>query len=441
LISVDLIIKNGIIVTVNSQRDVYRNGFLAIKGDKIVKVGKISELEGKYSAKETIDAKGKIIMPGLVNTHNHLAMTVFRGFADDLHLLDWLNKHIFPAEAKFITSEVVRLGSEMAMIEMLQSGTTTFNDMYFFSEEVAEAALKIGMRGIISESFADFPVPNCPTPNHTEAYIRKLVEKYKNSDLIDVGIAVHSPYTCQPELIQRGMKIADEFKLNYHIHVAETKWEFDKIKSEKGMTPVQYLDELGVIKQNTVSAHSVWLTDEDIQIMTDRQAGVAHNPECNMKLSSGIAPIPKMLEAGVKVGLGTDGTASNNNLNMFEELRTMTLLHKLNSGDPTVIPAKQAIQIATLGGAKVIGKDKEIGSFETGKKADIILIDITKSNTTPLYEVYSSLVYSINAKDVTDVIINGKQIIRNSILLTIDEEEVKYKVNDLSKNIYNKTKN
>jgi len=436
LVTVDLIIKNGIVVTVNKQSEVYNHGFVAIKGNKIIDIGNNAELIDKYQSDNVIDAKGKIVMPGLINTHNHLAMTVFRGLADDLHLQDWLNKYIFPAEAKFINAEVVKIGAELAMIEMLHSGTTTFNDMYFYQDEVAASAEKIGLRGFVSESFIDFPVPNNPTPERCENYMRMLIEKYKYSDLINISVSVHSPYTCSPFIVQKGMKLADEFNLNYHIHVAETKWEFDKILAEEKLTPVQYLDKLGAMKSNTISAHSVWLTDEDIKIMAQNGVGVAHNPECNMKLASGVAPIPKLLDAGVKVGIGTDGTASNNNLNLFEELRTMTLLHKLSSNNPTVIPAKQAIEIATIGGAKVLRKEKEIGSLEVGKKADIILIDVERPYTTPLYDVYSILTYSVNANDVTDVIINGKQIIKNHKLLTINEYDVINKVNELSKHIF-----
>lgn len=419
----------------NSEYEIFELGFIAIKEDKILDIGNQKDLEKKYISSHIVDAKGKLIMPGLINTHNHLAMTVFRGFADDLQLQDWLNNYIFPAEAKFVTSEIVKLGSELAMIEMLRSGTTTFNDMYFFTGEVGKVAEEIGMRGIISESFADFPVPNCPTNDDSENYIRKLYQEFKNSNLIDVGLGMHSPYTCSPKLIQRGMKIAQELNINFHIHIAETKWEFDKIQKEHQKTPVKFLDELGVLQHNTVSAHSVWLTDEDIEIFAKKAVGVAHNPECNMKLSSGVAPIPKMLKSGVKVGLGTDGTASNNNLNMFEEMHTMALLHKLISGDPTILPAKQAVKIATSGSAEVLGKQREIGSLEKEKKADLIILDISKSNTTPIFDYYSLLTYSFNACDVSDVIIDGKKIVENFKLLTIDEAEVKLKVNELSKEI------
>jgi len=436
LIQADIIIKNGIILTIDKIGNIYQQGSVIVKDSNIIDIATTLELEQKYEAKTVIDATGKIVMPGLINTHNHLTMTVFRGLADDLQLQDWLNEYIFPAEAKFVNAQTVRIGSELAMIEMIRSGTTTFNDMYFYQDEVAMAAQKIGMRGVVSESFIDFPVPNNPTTTHTEEYIRMMYEKYKNDELITVGVAVHSPYTCSAELIKKGMELANELGLNYHIHVAETKWEYDLFMEKHGVSPVKYLDNLGVMQKNVVAAHSVWLNEEDIKIYAERQVGVAHNPECNMKLASGVAPVPQLLEANVKVGLGTDGTASNNNLNLFQEMQTMSLIHKLWSKNPTAIPAKTALQIATIGSAKVLGLDHKIGSLEIGKKADIILLDITKPNTTPLYDVYSALAYSFSGSDVTDVIINGKQIMRNSLIITVDEKEIIEKVNQLSKEIY-----
>jgi len=436
LVQVDIIIKNGIILTIDKVGNIYKQGSVVVKGSKILDIGETTEIEKKYESRTVINAEGKIVMPGLVNTHNHLTMTVFRGLADDLQLQEWLNEYIFPAEAKFINAETVRIGSELAMVEMIHSGTTTFNDMYFYEDEVAKAAKLIGMRGIVSESFMDFPVPNNPTTTHTEEYIRMMYDKYKNDELVTIGVGMHSPYTCSAELIKKGMKLAKELDINYHIHVAETKWEHDLIMQKQGVSPVKYLDNLGVMQNNVVAAHSVWLDENDIKIYAERGVGAAHNPECNMKLASGVAPIPQMVEANVKVGLGTDGTASNNNLNLFQEMQTMSLVHKLWSKNPTVIPAKTALQIATIGSAKVLNLDKQIGSLEVGKKADIILLDMTKSNTTPLYDVYSALAYSFNGSDVTDVIINGKEIMRNNIILTVDENKIKQKVNELSKEIF-----
>ncbi|MEI6349003.1 MAG: amidohydrolase [Bacteroidota bacterium] len=434
------IITNGIIVTVDSLGTIFPNGSVVIDGDEIVAIGTSAEIAKIYCSDNIVDAKGKIVMPGLINCHTHLSMTLFRGIADDLQLKDWLEKYIFPAEAEFMNAENVEIGSQLAMIEMIHTGTTTFNDMYFYEDKVAEVAKKIGMRGVVSESLIDFPVPNSKTSDEGISHIRKMVEKYKNDSLITVGLAVHSPYTCGPDLLKKAKKVATELNLIYNIHVAETKWEIDTINKLHHLTPVEYLDKLGVLDHKTIAAHGVWLTDNDINILSKRGVSVAHNPECNMKLSSGAAPIVKMVELNCNIGLGTDGVASNNNLNMFEEMHTMALLAKISTRNPTSIPAEKAIRIATIGGAKLLGKEKEIGSLEVGKKADIIIINANRPNTTPLYNVYSTLVYAINANDVNDVIINGKFVLRNSNILNISEEEVMSNVRKKSRIIAKKLK-
>lgn len=262
-----------------------------------------------------------------------------------------------------------------------------------------------------------------------------LIKKYKNDPLVTVGVAVHSPYTCAPSLIQEAKKLADDNNLPFHIHVSETKWEMDSIMETYHLTPVQYLDSLGVMSDNVIAAHCVWLTEEDIKIIAEKGVGVSHNPECNMKICSGVAPIPELMAANAEVGLGTDGAASNNNLNMIEEMHVMSLLHKLNTMNPTVLPAESVVRTSTIGSATVIGKQDEIGSLEIGKKADIILIDTNEPNATPIYDVYSAIVYTILGNEVTDVIINGKIIMRNDVILTIDENIVKQKVRDIAKEI------
>jgi len=434
-ISTDIIISGGILVTSDSKKTVYDSGAVAISGSQIIAVGPTDEILEKYSAKEVIDAKGKIIMPGLVNTHTHMAMTVFRGFADDLPLQKWLNDNIFPLEKEFVNAETVRKGASLAMIEMIHSGTTTFNNMYFFQDETAKAAQKIGMRGIVAESLIDFPVPNSKDADESVKYTEMLFEKYKNDPLVKIGVAVHAPYTCSSELIQRGKKLADKHNTSYHIHVSETQWEVDEILKKYGKRPVQYLDSLGIMTDNVIAAHCVKLDEEDINIIAKNRVGVAHNPECNMKLCSGVAPIPQLLKANAKVGLGTDGPASNNNLNMIEEMHTMALVHKLTSGDPTVMSAEEVVRAATIGGAQVLGLDKEIGSLEAGKKADIILIDTKKPGTTPVFNVYSAIVYSVNGADVSDVVINGNFVLKNNVIITVDENKVMEDVDTLSKKI------
>jgi 5-methylthioadenosine/S-adenosylhomocysteine deaminase len=389
----------------------------------------------KYSAETVIDTKNKIVMPGLVNSHTHIAMTIFRGLADDIKLQDWLHNYIFPVEAEFVNPETVKIGSQLAMIEMLHSGTTTFNDMYFFEDEVAKAAKEIGIRAFLCESLINFKTPNSKTPEEGIKYIKMLADKYKNDNLITVALSVHSPYTCSSELIVKAKKFADNNNLFYQIHVAETKWEFDTIMSQYNLTPVEYLDSLGVLDDKTIAAHCVWLTENDIKILAERKVGIAHNPECNMKISSGVAPIPELLLAGAEVGLGTDGVASNNNLNMFEEMHTMSLLHKLNKMNPIVVPAETIVRVGTIGSANVLGMANQIGSLEIGKKADIIIIDVNKANTTPIFNVYSTIVYSLSGTDVNDVIINGEIIMRNKNILSIKEDDVIDNVNEIADKI------
>lgn len=436
----DIIIKNGTIVTVDSLNTIIENGAVVILDNKIIDIGNTDVLIQKYTARQVIDAEGNIVMPGLVNTHTHMAMTVFRGVADDITLYRWLHNYIFPLETKFVDKDAVALGTKLAIAEMIHTGTTTFNDMYFFEDEVAKAAKSIGMRGLITESLIDFPTPGFKTPEEGLKIIEDLLIKYKDDELIDVGVAVHSPYTCSPKLLVEADALAKKYNAPYHIHIAETKWEFDTIMYQYNLTPVQYLDSLGVLSDRTIGAHCVWLTEKDIQIMADRKVGIAHNPECNMKISSGVSPIPDLINAGAEVGVGTDGVASNNNLNLIEEMHTMALLHKLAKMDPTVITALQVVRAGTIGGAKVLMKESEIGSLEIGKLADIIIIDTKKANTTPIYNVYSLIIYSVSGNDVKDVIINGKIVMRNKTLLNIDEKQLMREVNDFSKKIKSEIK-
>ena len=435
IITVDIIITNGQILTIDKEGKIINNGAIAIDKDIIIAIGNSDEILQKYTSGQIIDAQGKIVMPGFVNSHTHLAMTVFRGIADDITLLDWLHKYIFPAEAKYVTPKMVEIGSKLAMIEMIQGGTTCFNDMYYYEDEVAKAAIEIGMRGIVSEGLIDFPAPNSPTPQDGINYTKMLIDKYKNNSLVTVGVAVHAPYSCSDDLIVAAKEFAETNNVNYHIHVAETQWEVDTIKEEQNLTPVEYLDSLGVLSENVIAAHSVWLTPEDIEKYAKNGVGVAHNPVCNMKISSGVAPIPELLTAKVKVGLGTDGAASNNNLSMVQEMNTMSMLHKFTKMDPTVISAEDIVRIATIGSATVIGKVKEIGSLEVGKKADIILIDTSYPNMTPYYNPYAAIVYSMLGNEVSDVIINGKIILKNNVILTINEEKIKKQVTEMAKNI------
>jgi len=422
--NIDLIIKNGIVVTINSQEQVIEKGAVAIKNTKIADVDSSKKITDKYLAKKTIDARGKIIMPGLVNAHTHLAMTIFRGMVDDVLLADWLYKYIFPAEQKCVNPKTVKTGTELSMLEMIRSGTTYFNDMYYFQDVTAEVAKNAGLRGTINEGLIDFPVANSKNSAEGIEYTKMLLKKYENDNLISVGVGAHSPFSCSEDLLKEAHSLAVENDTIFHIHVAESEWELNTTLKKFNLTPVQYLNKLKVLSKHSVFAHGVWLNDKDIKLITENNVGIVHNPECNMKISSGISPIPKLLDKGVKVGLGTDGVASNNNLSMIQELHTMSLLHKVNTMDPTVIPAEQAVRIATIGSAEVLGKDKEIGSLEVGKNADIILIDTNKPHTTPIYNVFSTITYSLYGNEISDVIVGGKEIMRDYNILTLDQHRI-----------------
>ena len=389
-VSADIIIEHAQVLTMDSDHLQFNNASVVIKQGHILAIGPTDSIALKYKAPKVINATDKLVMPGLVNTHTHIPMNLFRGYSDDQNLQDWLHKYIFPLEAKYVTARNVRLGAQLAMIEMLKSGTTIFNDMYFYEDEVAKVAKEIGMRAIVCESMISFPVANAKTYKESMAYTEKLIKKWKGDSIITVGVSAHSPYTCTAELIKEAWALAHKYNVPFNIHLAETKWEADSIEKTFHCTPVEYLNKLGVLSENVIAAHSVWLTDKDIDIMVERKAGAAHNPECNMKLSSGVAPVPAMLRKGMKVGLGTDGAASNNNLDMFQAMYTAALLHKLSTNTPTVMTAQEAVDMATINGAKVLGMDKLIGSLEKGKAADLIIIDLKRPEIYPFPKYFAN---------------------------------------------------
>lgn len=417
-------ISNGIVVTMDSALTIIENGSVVIKKGEIVAVGPSAALKERYSAARNIDAAGKLVMPGLVNTHTHAAMTLFRGLADDLPLDTWLTKHIWPAEAKFITPASVRIGANLALVEMIRSGTTTFSDMYFYADELARAAKTAGVRSVVGEAILDFPTPDSKTPQESFATIEKLAAKWKNDPLITIAVAPHAPYTCSPETLKSAKKLADSLGLPLIIHVSETRKEVTDITAKFGVPPFEYLDRLGFFGGTAIVAHAVYPTPNEIRLMAERKVGVAHNPVSNMKLASGVAPVPEMLQAGIAVGLGTDGAASNNNLSMFKEMNAAALLQKVSRLDPTALDARETVKAATIGGARVLGLEKHIGSLEKGKRADLIIIDLNRPHLVPLYDVYSLLVYAANGADVETVIIDGRTVMENRKLLTLNEESV-----------------
>jgi 5-methylthioadenosine/S-adenosylhomocysteine deaminase len=426
--TVDLLIVGGTIVTMDKTHRVIEDGAIAVKNGEIVKVGTRAELNGTR-ARQTVNAAGKVIIPGLINTHTHVPMVLFRGIADDLDLNDWLTKYIFPAEGKNVTEPFVRAGTRLGLAEMIRGGTTTYCDMYYFEDAIADETKKAGVRGVLGETIIDFPVGDNKTHEQAMAYAERYVNKWKNDPLIVPALAPHAPYTVSTEHLKAVRALSDKLNAAVVIHVAEVKKERDDILAQKGSTPMTYLDKIGFLSNRVIAAHTIFLTDDEIDIMKRVGVGSAHCPQSNMKLAAGVAPVPKMLAKDVAVGLGTDGAASNNDLNMWEEMDTAAKLHKLISGDQKILPAEQAFEMATIRGARALHIDNLTGSIETGKRADIVIVDMDDLNQTPFYNVYSHLVYATKANDVRTVIINGRVVMLDRKLLTLNEALIKKDAN------------
>ncbi|MBW2089973.1 MAG: amidohydrolase [Deltaproteobacteria bacterium] len=425
----DIIIKNGTILTLDSKNSILENGFLCIGGDSISKIGTGNPTSVK--AEKIIDAEGGLILPGLVNCHTHAAMSLFRGLADDLPLMEWLNNYIFPAERK-IDSEFVYTGTLLALAEMIMSGTTTFCDMYLFEDQVARAARKAGVRCLVGEVLYDFPSPNYGPVEKGLEYTESLIQQWRKDPLVSIAVEPHSLFTCSPKLLTASNELALKYKVPLIIHVAETLTEVSEIKEKYGKTPVQHLNSLGLLGPHLIADHCVHLEDVDIKTMAAHGVKVVHNPESNMKLASGIAPIPQMLSQGLTVGLGTDGCASNNNLDLFSEMDTAAKLHKVNTLDPTVMDALSVLKMATIQGAEVLGLQDVTGSLEVGKKADVIVIDTHKPHLTPMYNAASHLVYAARGNDVRHSIINGQPVMEDRKLLTLDIAEIMSRARETS---------
>lgn len=431
----DLIIKGGTLVTMDAQMRVIEDGALVVKDGRIVQVGSLKEVSAEYRARETIDGRGKIIIPGLINGHTHIPMTLFRGLADDLALEDWLNNYIFPAEARNVNEEFVRTGTQLGLAEMLRGGTTTFCDMYYFEDAVAEETARAGVRAVLGSSVIGFPAPDNETPAAALTYAERFIRRWQNHPLITPAIAPHAPYTVSQQDLQAARKLSDITGAPLLIHVSETRTELEDISKEKGASPVQYLEQVGFLNNRVVAAHVVYADTSDIGVLQQREVGVVHNPQSNMKLASGVAPVPQMLTAGVRLGLGTDGTASNNDLDMWEEMDTAAKLHKVVNLDPTVVSAREAFEMATIRGAKALHMERDIGSLEAGKLADFVLIDADKLHLTPLYNVYSHLVYAAKAADVHTVVIGGRVVMSDRALLTLNEAAIKRRAVKFSERI------
>jgi 5-methylthioadenosine/S-adenosylhomocysteine deaminase len=422
---VDAIWSARYVVTQDAARRVIENGAVAVQGDHIVAAGPRAEIDKAYRARTRLDRPRAIITPGLINTHTHAAMSLMRGVADDLPLQEWLEKHIFPAEAKNVDREYVRWGTRLACMEMALSGTTTYTDMYYFEDTVAEVTKECGLRGVLGETIIGFPAPDFKTPQDALAGTEKFLQAFANDALVTPAVAPHALFTNSDESLRAARRLADKYQKPLLIHLDETKTEHDGSLQTRGKTPTAALDALGVLTGWTLGAHGVWLDDADLAILKARGTGLAHNPSSNMKLSSGVARVGKILDLGIPMGLGTDGVAgSNNDVDMMEEMDLAAKLQKVTTGNPQALPAGQAFAMATNIGAKALGLDKFIGSLEPGKRADMITLRLTAAHAMPLYNVYSQLVYALKASDVSDVMVNGRTIVRDGKMLTLNSAQI-----------------
>jgi 5-methylthioadenosine/S-adenosylhomocysteine deaminase len=422
--TVSLVVANGTVVTVDGARRIIERGAVAIDGRDIVAVDTAAAIAARFRGRDTVDAAGGVILPGLINTHTHAPMVLFRGLADDLALMEWLQKYIFPAEAKTVTPAFVRAGTRLAALEMIESGTTTYADMYYFEEEIARVTKAAGLRGVLGETIIQFPVPDAKTPAEGLARVERFAKEFAGDELITAAVAPHAMYTLDPDTLKACRALADRLRIPVIIHLAETADEIKTAAEKYRATPTAFLESLGFWGPRTLAAHGVHLTPADIQILASRRVGLAHNPESNMKLASGIAPVEAMRKAGIAVGLGTDGAASNNDLDMFEAMRQAAFLHKLKDGDPRAIPASAALAMATIDGARALGMENELGSLEAGKRADLLVVSMSAARQTPMYDPVSHLVYVTRGDDVRTTIVNGKVLMRDRRVLTLDARQV-----------------
>jgi 5-methylthioadenosine/S-adenosylhomocysteine deaminase len=432
----DLLVAGGTVVTMDASRAIIDDGAITVKGDTIVAVGTRSEIEAKYAAAETIDAKDKLILPGFINGHTHVPMTLFRGLHDDVTLNDWLYKYIFPAEAKNVNEEFVRWGTRLAAAEQIRGGVTTFADMYYFEDAVAEETKAAGMRGVLGETFIDFPAPDNKSEAEMLAYTEKFLKKWQGDPLIHAAAAPHSIYTCSKKTLQDSAALARKYHAPILIHTAEMKKEWEDSQKQNGMSPVQYLDKIGLLGPDVVSAHCIFVDEADRKTLAQKQVGCVHNPSSNMMIASGVSPVAEMRAAGVAVGLGTDGPAgSNNDLDLMEEIDLAAKLAKITKMDPLALNAKAVVEMATIDGARALHLEKEIGSLEAGKKADFILIGLDELNAVPMYEIYAQIAYALKGSDVETVVIGGRIVMRDRKLLTVNEEAAIAKAREYKKSI------
>ena len=429
---VDLIVTNGCVVTMNDRKEILEGGIVVIKDARIVAVGS-REIAARFTATKTIDARGGIVMPGMINMHTHASMTVFRSLGDDVP--DRLKRFIFPLEKNLVDREIVYWGALHGAMEMIEGGTTTFADMYYFEDEVARATKKIGIRGVLGETVVNFPAPDAAEPYGGLAYARKFAEAFRGDPLITPALAPHAPYTLDAEHLRQIAKTANELDVPVLMHVAEMTEEVETLRKERNQTPVEFLDSVGLLNRRLVAAHCIFVNDSDIALLKARDVGVAHNIVANIKSAKGVAPALKMFEQGVRVGLGTDGPMSGNTLDVIGQLGYVAKLHKLANHDRTLAPAVEVVEMATRGGARALHREADLGSLEPGKLADVIIFDADATNLIPNYDVYATLVYAASAKDVRTTIIHGRVVMEDRKITTIDAAEVKAHLRALAKKI------
>jgi 5-methylthioadenosine/S-adenosylhomocysteine deaminase len=434
---VDLLLTNAHILTMDEKLTQYESGAIAITGNSIVAVGPEAEIKKEYSAKETLDCGGKILMPGLVNAHTHVPMTLLRGIADDLRLDVWLQGYMWPVEREFVSPDFVRLGTQIACAELIRTGCTTFNDMYFFEEDVAKAASEAGLRAVCGQTVLKFPTSDAPSFEDGLERARDFIQRWKGHDLIVPAISPHAPYTTTADMLRQTADLAKEFDVPLHTHLAETSFEVENMRNEQGMPVIPYVKKQGLFEAKVIAAHCVHVDIGEIRTMKNHNVGVSHNPSSNLKLASGFAPVTKMLETGLNVGIGTDGPASNNDLDMFEEMRLASFVAKAASNDPTAVPAQTALSMATRLGAQALHIGHLTGSLVSGRRADLILVDVSPLHNSPRFRrdpnnAYAQIVYASKSTDVTDVMVNGKWLMRDRKLLTLNEEELLYQAHTIA---------
>jgi 5-methylthioadenosine/S-adenosylhomocysteine deaminase len=432
---VDLLISGGTVITMDTEFRVIGDGAVAIQGDTIAAVGQRTDLQARSHGAQTIDAAGTIVMPGMINGHAHAAMSLFRGVAEDHSLNDWLQKYIFPAEARNVTPDFVLWGTRLGVLEMLRGGITTYADMYYFEDVVAGVTKEAGMRGVLGETILDFPAPDHKTPAEALAYTQKFIDHWKGDPLITPAVAPHSIYTLSTENLKAAAALARRNGVPILIHLAEAPFESELSREKYKASPVRYLESIGLLGPDVVGAHSIWVDSSDISTLVRLGVGCIHNPSSNMKLASGVMPVVDLLAAGQPVGLATDSAASNNNQDLFQEMNIAAKLQKVTRMDPRALPARQVVEMATIGGARALHLDKQIGSLEAGKQADIVLIGTGATHSTPMYSVYSQLVYALNAHDVRTVVIAGKIVMENRVMMTMDKPEILAKAHEYQRKV------